>query len=295
MSKVGTILVLGASGNVGSALTRRLVAAGVQVRALYAPADEDHATFPAGVQKFPGSFSDEALLRSAMESAEAAFMLTPPSPSQPEWHQKIIDAAHRTGVRRIVKLSAFDSGNESLLQMGRWHHHGEQLLRDSGLDYVILRPQYFMQMLRQPLHTALQTGVFAGAAAGFLRMGFVDVRDIAAVAAVALTTSLLNGRTLVPTGPSAPSFEEIAEKLQEASGRPVRYDQRSEREIRETRTFQGWPEWHLEDYLRIHNEAASGLVTADVQNITGNQPRSIEHFIRQDLVLQAGAAARKRS
>ena len=214
-----------------------------------------------------------------MRGASALFMLTPPSPAQPSWHRTLVATAQTTGVRRIVKLSAFDSGPDSPLQMGRWHSDGEDVVRSSGIDYVILRPQYFMQMQTEPLRAAMKSGVLRGAAVSSLRMGFVDVRDIAAVAAVALTGSDYSGRVLVPTGPTAPSFAELAQMLAEATGIPVRYEQRSEAELRSSAPFSSWPEWHVDDYLAIHGEAASDLVTRDVVETTGELPRDLRSFV----------------
>lgn len=281
MSDREKILVLGASGNVGSALTALLARDGFAVRAFYDPSGPQVASFDPTVDRHPGSFDDSTALGEAMRDVDAVFMLTPPSPSQPTWHRNIVEAARGAHVRRIVKLSAFDSGKDSALQMGRWHHDGEVAVIQSGLEYVILRPQYFMQMQLQPLRVAASTGVFRGAASPALRMGIVDVRDIAAVAAVALTSAAYAGETLVPTGPDAPSFDEIASALGAELGTSVRYERRSQQEIWDAMTSLGWPEWHIDDYLKIHGESASALVTTDVFRTTGRHPRSIVDLIRE--------------
>lgn len=279
----GPVLVLGASGNVGSALTAILAGRGVPTRALYAPSTPPRPRFAEEVVTFEGSFGDENLVREAMRGVRSVFMLTPPSPSQPEWHRTIVGAAVEAGVGRIVKLSAFDSGPDSSLQMGRWHAHGEREVQNSGIPNVILRPQYFMQMELKALAEATRTGVYRGASAGSLRMGFVDARDIAAVAAAALTSADYDGRVLIPTGPAAVSFDEIAAALASAEGRDVVYEQRPEHDVRRSFENLGWPEWHIEDYLKIHGEASSELVTTDVFDVTGVIPRSIDDLIAENL------------
>jgi uncharacterized protein YbjT (DUF2867 family) len=279
MSDPRPIVVLGASGNVGSALTTQLAQAGEAVRALYQPAPGEVSTLPQGVEEIHGSLDDIDLVRRAMTGARSVFMLTPPSPSQPAWNRTIVTAARDAGVARVVKLSAFDSGVDSSLFMGRWHADGEAVLAESGIDHVILRPQYFMQMMPRMLGAGARTGVMRGAADVSVRMGFVDVRDIAAVAAVALISSEYDGRILVPTGPAAPSYGEIAHAVSVASGRDVRYEKRSESDIRADFTARGWPEWHIDDYLKIHSTAASELVTGDVLEVTGRAPRSVFDLI----------------
>lgn len=283
MSDRGAVTVLGASGTVGSALAEQLAQARVPVRAVYRPDPASPAVFPDGVVEFPGDFSDAGLLQRAMTGSDALFMLTPPDPSQPEWHAHIVSAAQSAGVRRIVKLSAFDSGPTSSLQMGRWHHDGEQAIRQAGIDHVILRPQYFMQNLTKPLKTAVSNGVLRGPSAGTLRMGFVDARDIAAVAVNVLTTSAHSGATIVPTGPDALSFDEIAELVGNAAGSHIRYEQIPEAELRVTPPLNQWPSWHVEDYLAIHGTAASELVTTDVSDVTGRPPRSLRTFVTETI------------
>lgn len=276
------VLVLGASGKVGSQLCRVLDAGGTPVRAFFDPATPTPlaAELPAGIEVRHGDFDDEAALREASEGASAVFMLTPPSESQPRWQRAIVAAALAAGVGRIVKLSAFESGPDSPLAMGRWHHDGELAVVESGIPHVILRPQYFMQMLVPAMAEAARSGVMRGAADPGLRLGIVDTADIAAVAAVALTKPGYEGEVLVPTGPSAPSFEEIAAALGELLGRGVRYAQREADEVRAELQAKGFPAWHLEDYFLIHGEAGSAMVSGDVERVTGRPPRSFAEFLR---------------
>ena len=279
----GPILVLGASGNVGSALTRTLAADGIEVRAFYDPSTPQIPSFSSGVVALPGTFDDEAALASAMRDAAAVFMLTPPSTSQVRWQQAIADTAHRQRVQRIVKLSAFETGPDSPLRMGRWHHAGEAAVAASGCEYVILRPQYFMQMQLNALKNAVHTGTYYGGARPDLQMAMVDVDDIAAVAAVALTTSKYQGEVLIPTGPAALSFDEMAAELATVVGRDIRYAQRPVQEIRNDLSARGWPDWHIDDYLLIHGDSASALVTTCVKDIIGTVPTSFLTFLRRHL------------
>jgi uncharacterized protein YbjT (DUF2867 family) len=279
------VLVLGASGNVGAALTRRLAAGGTKVRAFYDPSTPQRATFPDGVQELHGSFDDASALAAATAGADAVFLLTPPNPAQVAWQRAAIDAAVAAGVARVVKLSAFESGADSPLHMGRWHHDGEIALRASGLEWTILRPQYFMQNLVPAMRAALEAGTWTGAARGDTRLGVVDVEDIAAVAAVALTRREHRDGVLVPTGPEALSFDDMAAELSRAAGRTIPYGRRGAGEVAAEFSARGWPAWHVEDYLKIHGEAASALVTGDVEAVTGVAPTRFAAFIGRHLAL----------
>jgi uncharacterized protein YbjT (DUF2867 family) len=172
--------------------------------------------------------------------------------------------------------------------MGRWHHDGELALRASGLEWAILRPQYFMQNLLPAMRAALESGEWTGGGArGDLRLGIVDVEDIAAVAAVLLTRAAHRDETLIPTGPEPLSFEDMAAALSAAAGRPIPYRQRPAADVAADFTARGWPAWHVEDYLAIHGDAASALVTGDVEAITGHAPARFATFLDQHLPVRA--------
>ena len=180
---------------------------------------------------------------------------------------------------RLVKLSAFESAADSPLQMGRWHHDGELAVAQSGLDHVIIRPQYFMQNLAIALRDSARTGVFRHAAAPGVQLGVVDVADVAGVAAVLLTEPGHEGELVRPTGPAALSFDDMAAELSTATGTVIRYEQRSRDEMAGSFRDRGWPEWHIDDFFKIHGEAASPTVTSAVEDVTGAPPASFAAFL----------------
>jgi len=125
--------------------------------------------------------------------------------------------------------------------------------------------------------------VFRHAAAPELALGIVDVADVAGVAAVLLTEPGHEGELVRPTGPTPLSFEEMAAALSAATGTPVRYEQRCREEM--TRDFRdrGWPAWHIDDFFKIHGEAASPTVTSTVEDVTGMAPRDFASFLRRNI------------
>ena len=141
------IVVCGATGQVGSAVVTELLGAAHEVRALVQPGIAIPWPDRAGLDVTVADFDDAAAMQTAIGGAEALFMMSPPHERQVEWQQIQVDAAQAAGVTRVVKLSAFDTGPDTRLTMGRWHWAGEQALRASGLPHAILRPQYFMENL----------------------------------------------------------------------------------------------------------------------------------------------------
>lgn len=286
----GPVVVYGATGNVGAALVRRLVARGASVRAFFDPRSSPAAASPAGVDVHHGGFDDPAAVTAAAEGADAVFVLTPPSAAQVGWQESILRAAQQGGARRVVKLSAFETAADSPLQLGRWHHEGELALARLTCETVILRPQYFMQNLAPALREAVSTGRLRHVAAASTVLGLVDVEDVAAVAACALLDPGHDGAVLRPTGPRAVSLQQVAEALGAAIGREVRYDQRPEAETVAALRARGLPSWHIADVLRLNGEVASATVTSDVEAVTGHRPGTIEQFL--DRLLQDAAARR---
>jgi uncharacterized protein YbjT (DUF2867 family) len=280
MGDAASVLVLGASGQVGSRLTARLARSGVVVRAFHDPAAGPNHALPAGIEQVIGDFGDDTALRSAAAGIDAVFMLTPPSASQVRWQHAIVAAARDAKVARVVKLAAFETGDGTALQMGRWHRDGELALIRSGMPWVLLRPQYFMQNTVPAMRGALEIGHWRGTASIDVALGIVDADDVAAVAAAALIRGGHDGEILVPTGPEPLTFAEMAARLSTSVGREIRYEQRPQDEVRRELVERGWPGWHIDDYFLIHGEAASPLVTTCVAEVTGAAPRSFADFLK---------------
>jgi uncharacterized protein YbjT (DUF2867 family) len=278
-----TVAVFGATGNIGARLSRKLATLGVQVRAFYDPSTPQKAAFPDGVIELHGSFDDDDAIRHATRGADAVFMLTPPSAAQVGWQRTIVDAAVHAQVQRVVKLSAFETAPDSPLQMGRWHYDGERALAESGLDHVILRPQYFMQNLTAALREAARTGLFRAAASGETRLGIIDAEDVATVASVVLSEPMREREILLPTGPTSLSFEDMAGELSVLVDRPVRYEQRTREEVTAELAARGLPDWHISDFFKIHGEAASAMVTTTVEDVTGVAPKDFTSFLRREV------------
>jgi uncharacterized protein YbjT (DUF2867 family) len=159
-------------------------------------------------------------LEKAVDGVEAVFLLSAPGSRVPAHDQALVRAAvGQAGVRRLVKLSAIGGSGEGA--PGNWHAAGEQAVRDSGLDWVVLRPAGFASnalrwapLVRagEPVPNLTGTGVHA----------FVDPRDVAAVAVEALVSDQLSGTILTLTGPELLSVPDQAARLSAVLGRDVR-------------------------------------------------------------------------
>lgn len=279
------IVVCGATGQVGSAVVSELLGRGHDVRALVEPGVAAPWSRQAGLTVTAVDFADAAAMRDAIDGTAAMFMMSPPHEQQVEWQRIQVDAAHAAGVTRVVKLSAFDTGPDTRLTMGRWHWAGEQALRASGLPHAILRPQYFMENL---LHDEdrLRAGVLPTFIADGRPVGMVAAADVGSVAAALLVGGELDGQVVVPTGPVAITTADVARALAEVLTTSVEPRFMEGDAALAALLASGRPDWHARDVLMMCQDA-SALVTDDVARVTGRAPRDIVSVVARRFDLAA--------
>ena len=214
------VLVTGASGNVGGELVRVLRARGVPVRAAgraTAKADRDEP----GLERVAFDFRDPTTFAAAAEGCAAVFLVRPPpiSDVRPTLNA-FIDVARARGVRQVVFLSVAGAGSNKLVP----HHDVEVHLAAGGSGWTVLRPGFFAQNLADAYRRDIVEDGRIYVPAGRGVAAFIDGRDIAEVAALALAAPEAHaGQAYTLTGPQAVSFDEVAASLTRAVGRPIRY------------------------------------------------------------------------
>ena len=276
------IVVTGSTGNVGGPLIGELAALGVPTRALVHTPEKVGVVEQEGVEVVVGDFGAPKTLDAALEGAERVFLLTPPDPRQPEWEKNLVEAAERAGVRHVVKQSAQGADADSPMRIGVIHSECERLLKESGMAWTVLRPNVFMQTtLAYAPQVAAQGRFYAPLAEA--KTSIIDARDVAAVAARALTEDGHEGQVHELTGPEAISHRDIAEKLSAVLGRPVEHVEVSIEGARGSMVGMGMPGWLAEAVAELFDVREAGLlapVTGTVANITRREPRSYEEFAR---------------
>ena len=277
------ILITGATGTTGREVVEELRRAGATgVRALVR--DPARAPFisEAGFETVGGDFERPETLRAALEGVERALLLTPPSPQTFEHNRVFVEAAADAGVRHVIKLSAFGADAGAGEGFGRWHGQAEELLKSSGVAWTMLRPNFFMQNLLGQAGQIAATGrIFQPL--GDARASFIDTRDIAAVAARALTEGGHEGQTYTLTGPEALSYHDVAARLSAAAGRDIAYVPVTPEQFRKGALAAGLPEWLVSALERLNEIFASGRaaeVTNDVRRVARREPTTFEQFAR---------------
>jgi uncharacterized protein YbjT (DUF2867 family) len=234
------ILITGATGNIGRTLVAELHARGAgPLRAL--TRDPAAAAFPAGVEAVTGDFSDIASLKPALEDVRFLFLV-----SRFGDDAQIIEAARLAGVEHVVLVSSITVQTHPHLGPAEENRVVEQLLKDSGMDWTILRPTQFAA---NTLHWADDIRAGRPVRAPYADTGLPTIHpaDIASVARVALTENGHRGRTYALTGPARITVREQVAAIAAGLGRPVPFEEIS-------------PEDALRGMAEFFGEAAAAAV-----------------------------------
>jgi uncharacterized protein YbjT (DUF2867 family) len=273
------IVVVGATGRIGREVVRQLAAKGRAVRALVHSAEKGKALEQSGVEVAYGDLGRPESLAEAFKGAAEMFLLSPVHASLAEREQNAIEAATRASLRHVVLLSGRGAALDSPSMLIRMHARSERVLRDSGLEYTIIRPDYFMQNLLGLAPSTRARGCFEST---FIRAPhcMIDCRDIAAVAVAALTEDGHAGQSYELTGPEALSMLQVAEKLTSALGLQVNCVEISPEQLRTGMLAMGVPEWLVTDMTAGPGPDERLAPTSVVADVTHQPPRSLGQFVR---------------
>ena len=275
------ILVTGASGNVGGAVLEELLRSSASVRSMYRSTG-DAAKAPAGTNPVIADFADRASLERALDGVDRVYLVCSPIPQLVELESNMVDACRAHGIRHLVLNSALgaDTYDKSF---PKWHHAVEEHLRASGIPATILRPESFMQNIPAFFASTINSQGAFYAAMGEAPVGFVDVRDIAAVVAKILTSDGHAGKTYTLTGPELLNYSQVAAKLSQVLGRPVRYVAITQEQLRPSLRDMGMPPWQVDalaDLQAYYADGTGGKVTSDVRDVLGREPVGMDEFLR---------------
>ncbi len=286
----GPVLVTGATGNVGGAVARSLLAAGLPVRVAGTDPARLRARFPAA-EAVRLDFLDARTFPAAVAGAGGLFLLRPPPISRvgPTLNA-LVDAAARHGVGHVVFASVAGADTNRIVP----HHRVETHLRTAGVPWTVLRPGFFAQNLADAYRRDIreQNRIFLPAGRG--RAAFVDTRDIGDVAAAVLADPAAHteaGYTL--TGPAALGFDEVAAVLTEVLGRPIRYQRATVpaylRHLRRQRV--GWAQAIVQTVLHTGlRRGQAERVDPTLPRLLGRPARTLEEYVRDHRELWAAGA-----
>ena len=271
------VLVTGATGRVGRLVVDQLLAANVPVRALTRrPAD---ARLPPAVEVASGDLTVPESLDAALQGVSAVFLIWPAPPRT----AKAVVARLATHVERVVFLSSPHRTPHPFFQqpnpMAILHADIERLIAAAGLASTIIRPGIFASNALPWWAAQIRDGDVVRWPYGAAETAPIDERDIAAVAARALSEAGHAGGDYVLTGPESLTQAEQVSAIGDAIGRRIRFDELSPEEFRSD--MAGRAPAPVVDMLLAAWRAAVGLpayVTSKVAEITGTPARTFRQW-----------------
>src|SRR5271163_5067987 len=268
-----TIVVTGATGNVGHPLVSRLAAAGARVRAV--TRTPETAGFPDGVET----------VSSAADALAGAWAVFLNSRALGGDLADVVALARRSGVTKLVALSAINADDDFSRQPSRFrgdrNKEVEQLAVDSGLDWVSVRPAVFASNFVGMWSAQVRAGDVAGGPYAAASAAPIVETDIAAVAAQALLTDEYVGQQIPLTGPQAFTNSELVEIIGTVLGRPLRYLEVPPDVVRQRFIGLGLGAEFADAYTAMLAETVDkpALVTREVEKITGRPATTFAQWV----------------
>jgi uncharacterized protein YbjT (DUF2867 family) len=284
MSSLPIIVVTGATGTTGKEVVKQLsTLKDVKVRAAVRSLEKARE-LPEGVEVVQMDYTKPETVLSAFRGATKLYLLPPGDQNydRAKVTQVMVEAAQKAGIQYIVCISAIAIDREPILSVDRQvYAQVEEIVANSGITYTILRASWFNQNFITPIFgPQIKQGILRLPVAEG-RTGWVDVRDIAAVAMKALTQTGHENTVYNLTGPEALSTSEVTAILSRVSGREIKFMDVSEETYAQMLKDFGVREWYIQKMLEITRKWRLGVhadITQVVEKMTGKKPISFEQF-----------------
>jgi uncharacterized protein YbjT (DUF2867 family) len=267
------ILINGATGHVGGELTRRLVDLNHPVRALVR--DLRKSTLPPGVETALGDLNHPESLVKALAGVRRVFLLAGYSDMP-----GLMKQLRHAGVEHVVLLTSRSVvGGEPTNAMTAMWMVSEDAVRSSGLRWTILRPSGFMSNALRWLPQLRSGDVIRGPFA-HAPIAVIAPLDIAAVAAVVLTTDGHFRQSYSLSGPEALVPADQVRVLGQRLGRNLRFESQPDAEAR-AEMSKSMPAATVDAFFRffVKGEFDDSSVVPTVEEITGTKPKTFEQWV----------------
>jgi NAD(P)H dehydrogenase (quinone) len=283
-TRLPKIAVAGATGRVGSRLIHLLASEPVSTVALTRRSGPEYA-WPHNAQAATINFDDKRTLDAALRGVDRLFLAHGTSPHQVANEVALINSAVRSGVIHIVKLSVM--GPPTRLNPYAWHTEIESHLAQQPLASTVLRPTVFADVLKR-FASQIAAGSWSGSAGGG-RVNFIDTRDVAEVARIALLSDVRSESQRVHhlTGPRAWTVQQLVQEFSKLLEHPVSYVDRTPEESRAALAADGLAPFIADLVVGLEQtfrESVHAETTATVMDLTGQAPRDLSDWLQEHLV-----------
>jgi uncharacterized protein YbjT (DUF2867 family) len=284
--------VLGATGNIGSVITKKLLEKGEKVRVVGRSAGKLQQYVHRGAEAFVADVKDVEALTKVLTGVRAAFLMMPPGLTSPDYRieqaaesDAIATATSNAGLQYAVNLSSIGAhapaGTGPILGL---HEFEKKLNAVERLNVLHLRPAYFMENHLSAIQMIQMMGMYGGALRPELKIPMIATRDIGAYAAERLLNLDFSGKqTQELLGERDLSMTEVASAISRGIGKhDLRYVQFSYEQVEQTLMQMGLSAktaaYLMEMFQGMNNGIVAGLEPRSAANTT---PTSIETFVKE--------------
>lgn len=282
MNTPSKTLVIGATGRFARLVVPELHARGATIRALIRdPSKLGNLSATGPVELAVGDLRDGGSISAALQDVSGVFYLGPAfAPDEAAMGTALVRAAIQRGVQKFVFSSVNQPTNVHLA-----NHASkipvEEALYNSKLEYTILHPGNFMQNFTGAWRSIVDSGVFAEPFSKTARIARVDYRDVAEVAAIALTTDRLKYASLELFSDGIYSREDVAGMMTGASGKPITAAEISFEEWQK-RSGLAYSEEQFQVMSKVfdyYDKFGLGGNSVTLRAALGREPRTLRKFI----------------
>src|SRR5580658_1026218 len=278
------ILVIGGTGSVGGAVVKELLTRGARVRVLVRKQMEE-GKLPAGVEVAIGDLLDPVSIEQAMQGVDKLYLLNAVVPDELTQGLIAYDLAKRRKLQHIVYHSVFRVEHFKDVPHFAAKLAIENAVREFDIPFTIIRPNYFNQNDATLKDALTKAGTYP-MPLGQTGISAVDIRDIAEVAAIALTSDGHVGKTYNLNGPEVLSGPKMASIWSRLLGREIRYsgDDMDEFEEQMRKLTPSWSAFDIRMMFQGYLERGFIAEAGDIETLThllGHPPRRYEDFARE--------------
>ena len=278
------ILITGATGKTGSATAKSLGEKGETFRALIRNEEKKEGLESLGGEVVIGSIENTEVVNQSMQGVKTLLVLLPNSESQLALEKQLVDSAKQAGVERIVKMSSIEATPDATSPIPKLHLESEEYIKQSGLAWTMIKPNFYMQNLLASAGTIKEQGkIFLPMGDG--KTGMIDTTDVGKVLAKVLSEDGHESMNHEITGPEILSFYEVAEIFSQVLGKQVDYVDVPMDAYKETLGQFLTNQWHLDAVIDLFKGIAEGGIedkTDTFNELMGETPTSLSQFLAEN-------------
>ena len=278
------ILLTGATGKTGSATAKALNEKGITFRALIRNEEKRGDIESWGGEVVIGSIENKEAVDQSMVDVETALILLPNSENQLSLEKQLVDSAKQAGAKRVVKMSSIEATPDATSPIPKLHLESEEYIKQSGLNWTMIKPNFYMQNLLASAGTIKDQGkIFLPMGEG--KTGMIDTTDVGKVLAKVLSEDGHESMNHEITGPEILSFNEVAEIFSKGLDKQVDYVDVPLAAYKETLGQFLTNQWHLDAVIDLFKGIADGGIeekTDTYSELMGESPKSLSEFISEN-------------